>query len=271
MKQPLSHSSLSVEMPALVLSPFRLVLLAAFLAAISPLFAADKAPDLKTTPAPKRVVIPKLRGPVEVDGELREPVWAKAAALNPFYKNNGSGRERENTEVRAWYDDHALYLSWTCRDADIQATFTERDSKFWEEEVVEFFITAKDLNRYFELQWNPLRGVFDAIIENELDERGASKKFTGDWSFTAKGMKSEVKVKGTVGNSTDKDEFWQVEVMVPFADLGQPTPKAKDVWRANFYRFNREKGQPAELLSWSPTLTPSFHEPSRFGYIEFGE
>ena len=32
-------------------------------------------------------------------------------------------------------------------------------------------------------------------------------------------MKSAVKLKGTPNNSNDKDEFWQVEVMLPFADL----------------------------------------------------
>jgi hypothetical protein len=29
---------------------------------------------------------------------------------------------------------------------------------------------------------------------------------------------------------------WQVEVLIPFAALGQSTPKPNDVWRANFYR-----------------------------------
>ena len=90
-------------------------------------------------------------------------------------------------------------------------------------------------------------------------------------SFTAKGMKSAVKVKGTVGNSSDKDEFWQVEVMIPFTVLGQLTPKPKEVWRGNFYRFNRQKDRPVELLSWSPTMVPDFHQPSRFGYLEFGQ
>jgi len=241
------------------------------LAGVILLFAADKQTDPKTLPAPKRIVIPKLQGNLEIDGDLREPVWAKAAVLNPFFKNDGSGRERENTEVRLWYDDKALYMSWKCQDADVQATFTERDSKFWEEEVAEFFVTAKDLKQYFELQWNPLGGVFDAIIDNDLDERGVSKKFNGEWGYTAKGMKSAVKLKGTASNSNDKDEYWHVEVMVPFADLSQPTPEPKEVWRANFYRFNRAKGQSPELLSWSPTMYPSFHEPSRFGYLEFGE
>jgi len=244
------------------------VILGVTYAASAPI--AESTPDPKSLAPTKRVLVPKLHGPVSIDGDLNEPVWAKAAVLGPFYKNDGSGREREQTQVRLWYDDNALYLGWTCKDVDIQATFTNRDSKFWEEEVVEFFVTSKDLSRYFELQWNPLGGVFDAIISNDLDERGVSKTFRGDWSYTAKGMKSAVKVKGTVNNSSDQDEYWQVEVMVPFADLGQPTPQPKDVWRANFYRFNRTKGLPVEELSWSPTLSPSFHQPSRLGYLEFG-
>jgi hypothetical protein len=218
---------------------------------------------------PKRIVIPKLEGAITVDGDLTEPVWSRAAVLTPFHKNDGSRPEREPTQLRLWYDDTALYLGWTCHDSDIEATFKARDSKFWEEEVVEFFVTPKDLTRYFELQWNPLGGVFDAIISNQLDEQGMSRRYQGDWSFTAKGMKSAVKVRGTVAKPDDNDEFWQVEVMVPFADLGRNCPKPGETWRGNFYRFNRGNGLPVEEVSWSPTRTPSFHQPSRFGYLEF--
>lgn len=242
---------------------------------LAPLLPANGAdvPDAQKTPlpAPRRVVVPKLPGQLNIDGNLNEPVWTRAVRLSPFLLNDGSGPGRERTEVRIWYDDRALYLGWTCTDADIQATFTARDSKFWEEEVAEFFVTAGALDRYFELQWNPLGGVFDAIISNRMDRSGVSTNFTGDWSFTANGMKSAVRLKGTAGNSEDRDELWQAEVMIPFADLGTGTPKPRAVWRANFYRFNREKGRQPELLSWSPTLLPGFHQPARFGYLEFGE
>jgi hypothetical protein len=241
------------------------------LASLMSMPAAETSLDAKSLPAPKRVVVPKLRGTIKVDGVLSEPVWAEAAVLQPFYKNDGSGRERELTEVRIWHDDEALYLGWKCRDVDIQATLTNRDSHFWDEEVVEFFVTPKELNRYFELQWSPLNGVFDAIVSNDLNKEGVSKGFRDDSSYTAKGITNAAKVKGTINDSSDKDEFWQVEVRLPFADLGRVAPKAKEVWRANFYRYNRTKGQPEELLSWSPTLSPGFHEPGRFGYLEFGE
>ena len=233
--------------------------------------AEEKPAGPDSLPAPKHVVVPRLRERVKVDGELNEPAWAMAALLQPFYQNDGSGPEREHTQVRLWYDDQALYLGWTCQDRDIQATFTNRDSHFWEEEVVEFFVTPKELTRYFELEWNPLGGVFDATIENDLDAKGISEAFHGHWSYTAKGMTSAVKVKGQVNHPSEPDQSWQVEVRLPFADLGRSAPKAGEVWRANFYRFNRTTGLPVEQLSWSPTIWPGFHQPTRFGYLEFSQ
>ena len=152
-------------------------------------------------------------------------------------------------------------------DLDIQATFTNRDSNFWDEEVVEFFVAPKDLKRYFELQWNPLGGVFDAIIQNDLDEKGVSTAFHGDWTYTAKGMSSAVKVKGTVNDSSDKDQYWQVEVRLPFADLREEAPKPGTVWRANFYRMDYDDGKKTSW-DWARVGT-SFHEFKKFGTLVF--
>jgi hypothetical protein len=150
------------------------------------------------------------------------------------------------------------------------ATYTERDSELWDEEVVEIFITPQALTRYFELQWNPLGTIFDATIQNKLNAEGNSLSIQGNWDWTAEGMVSQVKLWGTASRSDDEDEKWQVEVKIPFAALGQSAPQPGEVWRGNFYRYNRTTGEEPELLSWSPTRKPSFHEPSRFGYFEFG-
>ncbi|MCZ6675359.1 MAG: carbohydrate-binding family 9-like protein [Verrucomicrobia bacterium] len=220
--------------------------------------------------SPKRIIIPKFNADITIDAHLNEPVWQKAAKLS-LAEKTGATPGREATEVWLWYDDEALYLAWICSDSDIQATFTERDSRFWEEEVCEFFITAENLEQYFELQWNPLGGEFDAIIDNKLDDSGISHGIEGHWEFTAKSMKSAVEVEGSVSDATDTDVKWQVEVMVPFSDLNVSTPQAGDTWRGNFYRFNRGTGYDAEGLAWSPVTLPSFHQPSRFGYLVFGD
>lgn len=229
-------------------------------------------PSPQATPGqPSHVKIPKLSAITKVDGKLDEPVWKRAVVLTSFIPNRGEGKDSEGTEVRAWYDNEALHLGWICQDRDIQATFTNRDSMFWNEEVAELFLAPDKLDTYFELQWNPLGAVFDAIIHNHLDANGLSTKIDGDWSYTAKGMRSAVVVDGTVANASDEDRSWTVEAVIPFADLGVTTPKPGTVWRGNFYRFSRGKNNPELQLSWSPTRLPSFHQPSKFGYLEFGK
>ena len=222
-------------------------------------------------PDPLAITVPKINAKkIKVDGLLDEWPWRKAPRLTPFVQHDTMAPSRVKTEVRIWYDDEALYLGWICEDSDIQATLRKRDSKFWEEEVVEFFVTPKALDRYFELQWNPLGGTFDAIIRNKIGADGRSEKFEGDWSYTATNMTWALQVDGSVQDSSDRDEKWTVEVRIPFSDLQVRTPRRGDVWRGNFYRFNRDQGREPELLSWSPTIWPGFHQPTRFGYLRFG-
>jgi len=222
-----------------------------------------------TMPEPKTAIVPRIDAPVEIDGALDEPQWQKAVRLTPFVRNDATTAARVGTEVRLWYDGASLYLGWICEDRDIQATFTQHDSRFWEEEVVEFFVTTGRLDRYFELQWNPLGGTFDAIIANDLGPDGSSQAFKGDWLYTAPSMTHAVRVDGSVQNSSDQDRSWTVEARVPFADLNAATPARGDVWRGSFYRFNRDHDGEPEPLSWSPTIFPGFHQPARFGYLRF--
>ncbi len=230
--------------------------------------AAISAPSIPVS-LPRHVEIPLGRETIQVDGRLDEPAWRSAAPLSPLYRNDGNGEETESTQLLLFYDSEALYIAWLCHDADIQATFRNRDDELWEEEVVEMFITPGELTRYFELQWNPLGTIFDAIIKNQLDRNGLSKSIQGEWGWTAEGMQSAVQVEGTVQNPNQPDTSWTVEIRLPFSALGCPAPQPGDVWRGNFYRYNRTTGRDQELCAWSPTLLPSFHQPSRFGYLEF--
>jgi hypothetical protein len=231
--------------------------------------AQNSGPSAPPLPDPKSTIVPRIAGQVTINGVLDEQMWEKSARLTPFVKHDTMGAARVGTEVRIWHDGAALYLGWICEDTDIQATFTERDSRFWEEEVVEFFVTPGALDRYFELQWNPLGGTFDAIISNEIGADGRSQRIKGDWSYTATNMTFAVKADGSVQDSRDRDRRWTVEVRIPFADFNVGAPRTGDVWRANFYRFNRDQGADPEQLSWSPTVWPGFHQPNRFGYLRF--
>ena len=229
--------------------------------------------NLTDYPLPEPLHIPKLtiREEVKIDGVLDEDFWKKATKFSQFVGRQGETALRESTELYLGYDDKWLYLAWVVEDSDIRATMTERDSHFWEEEVVEFFFTAEGLNTYFEFQWNPLGGVFDAVIRNWLREDGTSRQFKGDWSYTSSGMEHAVVMEGKSMDTTVKDKGWTVEVRIPFSDLGRSTPEPGEVWRGNFFRINRFEKDAEEYSCWSPVMHGNFHQPVRFGYLIFGD
>ena len=247
-------------------------LLVTLLTASQALMAAETNPVTTVSPpGSNTVIIPKLQGPVKIDGELGEAVWRKAAVLKPLRSHNGDIPEFEQTEVRIWYNDQALYLGWICHDTNIQATLTNRDGNLWEEEVVEFFVTPSALNRYFEFQWNPVGTIFDAVVTNTLDEQNISKGYNFDFTFNASNLVSAVIMTGGGGDANHRAKGWQVETMIPFKEIDQPVPKPKDVWRGNFFRINRGPNQIVQFLCWSPPYSPWFHQPKYFGNLEFGD
>ncbi len=232
-----------------------------------PILGESAEPSTSRLP---KVIVPFLNGEVVIDGKMDESVWKRAAVLHlsPI-RSRSSESGAEPAVLRLWYDEEALFLGWFCEDSDLRSTMTERDSRFWEEEVVEAFITKSDLSRYFELEWTALNGVFDAIIVNKIAPNGMTQGIEGDWSWTAEGMQSAAGYDGTMMNSDDRDRAWWVEVRLPFSALDSGTPAPGETWRANFFHINRFGWQAPVSSAWSPPPPGTFHQPSFFGSIVF--
>jgi hypothetical protein len=62
-------------------------------------------------------------------------------------------------------------------------------------------------------------------------------------------------------------KVWRLEARIPFKALGQ-APAAGKRWRMNLYRHDKAAGAG---LAFSPTLKGTFHNPDRFGWLEFAE
>ena len=82
-------------------------------------------------------------------------------------------------------------------------------------------------------------------------------------------MTYAVKVDGSVQNSSDRDTALDRRGAHSLRRFEGSPAKPGDVWRGNFYRFNRDRDGEPEQLSWSPTMWPGFHQPARFGYLRF--
>jgi hypothetical protein len=206
-------------------------------------------------------------GALQIDGALDEADWKGVAPTRVFRLSHGKGSPARKTRAKALWDDRTLYLAFECDDRDVFSPYTRRDQPLYEGEVVEAFVaTGDDPRRYFEFNVSPANVIFDARVVN-LRPKG---KMTAEPAWNAPGMRSAVRVRGTLNRRGDRDRGWTAEIAIPFVDLGLPRAvRAGDTWRVNLYRIDR--ATPPEYSAWSPTLVdpPSFHVPDRFGRLVF--
>ncbi len=210
----------------------------------------------------------RAAGPISADGALDDPGWSGIVPMSPLVHSNGAGLPVEATEVRACWDDRALYVAFACKDADIWARYENRDDPLYDEEVVEVFLCPTgNLAHYYELELSPANVLFDAKVFNPEGDR-RSMLVDKDWNAAA--IATGVRVSGVLNDRTSPDIGWIAEIAIPFEDLGlQGPPEPGTTWRANFYRI--ERGAATEFTAWSPTAKEpaDFHVPAAFGELVF--
>ena len=235
---------------------------------------------------------------VRIDGRLSEFTWAALPRVGKFTNIRRSagtalaGAEAATEATIAW-DDQNLYVAFTCHDAQPWGTMFERDSKLWEQEVVEVFLDPDgDGKNYPELEVTPHNVVVDLLIPAPRQGAHTAAK----WDI--KGLQT------AVGKHSGG---WTVEVAIPWDSLGASgitrAPTSGDRWRVGLYRIERPGGPAAfekvtklrakleaaseeetktieskievltagrQFLTWSPTrVEQGFHDPERFGIVEF--
>lgn len=213
----------------------------------------------------------KTNETIAIDGVLNESPWKSAQRFT--LRENESGATVTDSTVMtngmACYDTENIYFAFVCMDPDIWCDFTRRDEYLWKEEVVEIFIDTDDNPEdYVEIEVSPSNVLFDSYIVNpqKIDFVQTSK-------FNLEGIKTAVKVDGTLNKRDDLDRNWTVEISIPFADLIEVCDlnvNELKTWRVNFYRVNRDSGQETGKYAWSPTLE-RFHSPSKFGILNFNQ
>jgi hypothetical protein len=208
-------------------------------------------------------------GSWRIDGRLDEPFWREipAFSLAPL------GRGRQRTTVRVAATDDGILLGAWMEDEKIWATLSERDESLWTEEVLEIFFAPRGPGSpYVELQVNPLGTIFDARFESppgSSGDRRADIERARTWDLD--GLEVAVHVEGSLNDGANPDEFWSVEMWIPFAGLeleGAP-PQAGDRWRVNLYRFDRPDQETTHAYAWSTGPRGDFHRVQEFGVWTF--
>jgi len=204
--------------------------------------------------------------PPLIDGVLTDEVWK--AADTAELRGSFDGRPvQRRTAAKLLYDDANLYVGFDCEDPDVWGTLYKRDDPIYNQEVVEIFIDANaDGKTYNELEVSPHNVIFDAYFETRRSDLAKAIQWDS-------GMKSAVKVRGTIDNDSDTDQGWSVEMQIPInrlAEVPHIPPVKGDRWRFNLYRLEhivREKQ--IEGQAFSPLYQGDFHNLPRFAWLTF--
>lgn len=209
----------------------------------------------------------KGEGTIVLDGKLSEADWG-AALPSPSLQaaSGGKADPQENTAVMAVYDDENLYVAFHVDDKAIENPRTDRDDELWKGDVVEIYLDAgADGKDYLEIQVSPANVIFDALFNSHRNPawKTASK-------HTVEGLRTAVKVDGTLNKAGDQDRSYVVEVAIPFKGipgLKAGIPEAGTLIRANFFRIEARDGKVVSAQAFSPA-GGDFHDLTKAGNLK---
>lgn len=206
---------------------------------------------------------------IVVDGKLDDASWQLAEEREMVEAYTGGPLPLRSTFKLLW-DDEYLYVGVYFEDQDAWATYTEEDDPIYLEEVMEIFIDADgDGNTYYEHEVNPINTKIDLFCHRNRE----AVDHWREWDF--KNIQNAVYVKGDGKNAGTDDEYWTIEVAIPFDDLYEMKrnpPADGDTWRMNVYRIERDNPKDRTqvfLAAFSPPYDGNFHATWMFGKVIF--
>jgi predicted TIM-barrel fold metal-dependent hydrolase len=189
------------------------------------------------------------------DEGMAEEYWDAATPTRMEYQSaTGVAKPEVSTTVRALWSSQYLYLRYDCPFTKLTVFEDGPGPKerlgLWDRDVVEAFIGSdpQHINRYTEFEVAPTNERLD--LKLDLPER--------DFEWSSK-FDSAVR-------TDQKAHRWTAVVRIPLKSLSDTAPSAGQQWRINLYRCDRAN---SAFLAWNPTLKGGFHEPQRFGTVQF--
>ncbi len=203
----------------------------------------------------------EVKQPISLDGDLSE--WKDVEGIS-FKEESDRAEEACNvTEVRALWDREFLYLAFSVKDTNLQAEISERDeTAVCRDDGIEFLIDP-NLDRTRTYLPDDVC-VHINILGTVLDDCGSP---TGELDL---GWNSQVRsafaIKGTVNDSSDKDEGYTAEVAFPWEDIGRMPRKGANRLGIDLCVNDRDDKEDGYCYSdWAQIRV--FHVPRDWGEI----
>ena len=175
---------------------------------------------------------------IKLDGQLNEPCWLNAHAIENFTQREQNEGEpaTEKTQIAVVYNTHEIYFGIWCFDSEpdkISAQQMARDFSWSSDDNVELMISTFNDNRNgYLFVTNPNGALADVWVGDE--GHNWNKDWNGVW---------DVKVERN-------EQGWFAEMVIPFSTLKFKRDSVQ-VWGINFERNIRRKKEQLMWQGWS--------------------
>ncbi|MEM1320522.1 MAG: carbohydrate-binding family 9-like protein [Bacteroidota bacterium] len=241
--------------------------------------------------APEKYVCYQTMTPLAIDGKQQETAWEKAPWTQSFVDIEGDLKPKPALETRAkmlWDKDY-FYFYAQMEEPHIWAKLVQRDAVIYYDDDFEIFIDPDgDGHNYYEFEVNAFNTLWELLLLRpyRVDEE---PKVLFNWNIP--NIKTAVHIEGTLNDPSDEDQYWSVEMAIPWTALKELAPKergpkAGEQWRVNFSRVDWtmeiKEGEyvkvkdaatgnslPENNWVWSPTGQINMHMPEQWGYVQF--
>ncbi len=179
------------------------------------------------------------------------------------------------------WDGRAFYIGAELQEPHLWGTLIRHDAVIFHDNDFEVFIHPDgDGREYYELELNALNTTWDLLLPRPYRDGGKA-----DNSWEIRGLKTAVRVYGTLNDPRDTDRGWTIEIALPWEALGEfahrpAPPRDGDAWRVNFSRvewrtdvvdgkYVKRPGLKEDNWVWSPQGAINMHMPEKWGFFEF--
>ena len=199
--------------------------------------------------------LPRLTGPVSLDGWVDEEAWARIAPLElTTYAPTWEAPPTERSEIRVAYDDEHVWVSALLSDTDpsgIRINSLSRDRPSGDDELGIVLDTFHDRETALWFSVNPAGVRFDRAISNDAEGGFGTQPVNLDWN-------------GVWHAATRLTaEGWSAELRIPLATLGFEPVGDRVTMGLIVYRRIARHGEIQTHPSIPPDWRLGFAKPSR--------
>jgi hypothetical protein len=245
--------------------------------------ALSAAREAAAQAAPRSYVCYRAPRAPRLDGSLDDAAWRAAPWSDAFVDIEGDRKPapRLRTRMKMLWDDQYLYVGAELEEPQVWATITQRDAVIFRDNDFEMFIDPDgDAKDYAELEINALNAVWDLFLAVPYRDGGHA-----DTEWNIEGLRTGVRVHGTLNNPADTDSGWTVAIAIPWRSLERAShtmsaPPPGQRWRIDYSRvewrtevldgvYHKLPGLREDNWVWSPQGMVDMHQPEHWGYVEF--